>query len=673
MKYYNIMKNTQLTTILFLFFIATNAQIVNTAPYILTISEAKQWTTTGATASTDLIATVPLANRFENTDTQFNPLLSNQMKIAYLPDGMNNFGNYFGEQSQFNLYNFTHWQYIDKLVWFGGTASQTLQLPSSPWVNAAHKNGVKVLGNVFFAPNVYGGSTATLTTFLEQDTSGNFIIIPKMIQMMQYYNFDGWFINEETGTNAATAQLMYAFVRNLTAQAELVGKEVIWYDSMIINGSISYRNRLDTNNSVFFQNDQDANTSNGFETKVSSSIFINFFWNGTTYPNASRNRANLIGRSTYDVFTGVDIWPGRNQADFETGGNSWMGYLFDATNVPYTSLGFFAPNCLYNSSQYSNFNNDANDYDAFFGSERHLFSGFDRNPQTSDLTGFKGVCNWVPETSSIMNFPFESNFCTGNGLKKFVDGVQVSANSWHNMNNQDILPTWQFAFSQNNILAANWDFNDAYNLGSSIKVTGNVPATNAVDLMLYKTKLMATNDTKIDVAYKSIFDMQYTAKLLIVFNNEPNVKYEFDINDVSSVDWTLKTIDLSAYSGREIASIGIRFNSTVALNNFVFNLGKIKAYNLPNLNSNTFSQNNNSIIVSYPESNKIDFTINIANTKFVAYTIYDIGGKFISSNKIELDNNNKFALSTNNLISGNYLISFSSLDKKIVTKKIMVK
>jgi endo-beta-N-acetylglucosaminidase D len=168
------------------------AQIINTAPYILTVDELKQWTSSGPTASTDLIATVNLAPRFTNAATQFNPALSNDMKIAYLPDGMNNFGNYFGEQSQFNLYNFTHWAYIDKLVWFGGTASQTVQLPSSPWVNAAHKNGVKVFGNVFFAPTVFGGSTATLTNFLEQDGGGNFIAVPKMMAIMHYYNFDGW-------------------------------------------------------------------------------------------------------------------------------------------------------------------------------------------------------------------------------------------------------------------------------------------------------------------------------------------------------------------------------------------------------------------------------------------------------------------------------------------------
>src|SRR4051812_39973363 len=215
------MMKTKITLALFVISCSSLfSQIINTAPYILTVSELKQWTSTGTTASPDLISTVSLAPCFTNSQTQFNPSLTNDMQIAYLPDGMNNFGNYYGEQSQFNLFNFTHWAYIDKLVWFGGTASQSIQIPSSPWANAAHKNGVKIFGNVFFSPTAFGGTTATLTNFLEQDGGGNFVAIPKMIAIMQYYNFDGWFINQETATNSATAALMYSFVKELTAQAE---------------------------------------------------------------------------------------------------------------------------------------------------------------------------------------------------------------------------------------------------------------------------------------------------------------------------------------------------------------------------------------------------------------------------------------------------------------------
>ena len=227
----------KITLLSLLFCGSVFSQIINTAPYILTVDELKVWTPDGPTASTDLISNVPLAVRFTNPDTQFNPALNN-MQVAYLPDGMNNFGNYYGEQSQFNLYNFTHWAYIDKLVWFGGTSSQSVQIPSSPWANAAHKNGVKIFGNVFFSPTAFGGSTATLQNFLEQDVNGQFVAIPKLVAIMQYYHFDGWFINQETATNATVAASMHDFVRDLTTAVEAVGKEVMWYDAMVLSGAV---------------------------------------------------------------------------------------------------------------------------------------------------------------------------------------------------------------------------------------------------------------------------------------------------------------------------------------------------------------------------------------------------------------------------------------------------
>lgn len=662
-------------TLLTLLLIGTHSfsQIINTAPYILTVDELKQWTTTGATASTDLIATVDLAPRFINTVTQFNPTLSNDMKIAYLPDGMNNFGNYFGEQSQFNLYNFTHWAYIDKLVWFGGTASQTVQLPSSPWTNAAHKNGVKVFGNVFFSPTAFGGSTATLTNFLEQDIDGGFVVIPKMIAMMQYYNFDGWFINQETATNATTAILMHDFVRDLTAQAELIGKEIMWYDAMRLNGSVGWQNRLNANNSPFVQDDQDVDGS--FETRVSSSIFINFSWGSNAFPTASRTRANLIGRSQFDVFTGADIWPGRNQGNFETNGNNFMSFLHENATTPFTSLGLFAPNCVFNNSTYTNFNNDPTDYASFYNAENHLFSGDDNNPGIVDATGFKGLCNWIPEASTITNLPFFTSFNTGHGTQKFFQGALFSSESWHDMNQQSIIPTWQWAFSENNLLAANWDFSDAFNGGNSLKITGNLPANHAVDLMLYKTKLINTQQS---FDFGIFFRNQAVdphMKLLIVFSDEPAQKYEFPLVFTLTSEWTGSAYSLTnSFAGREIAMIGLRFESDIAVPDYSINIGEINI-NEGILGTGSFSKDNHYITVSYPAyaSNNILFNINWPSSSKLNYTLYDLQGKAVRLNSISLNGSTNYSIETSGLATGTYMAKFTNEKNITETKKIIVK
>lgn len=644
------------------------SQIINTAPYILTVDELKAWTQDGPTASTDLISHAPLATRFTNPDTQFNPAL-NDMQIAYLPDGMNNFGNYYGEQSQFNLYNFTHWAYIDKLVWFGGTSSQTVQIPSSPWADTAHRNGVKIFGNVFFAPAAFGGSTATLQNFLEQDGSGNFVAIPKMIAIMQYYNFDGWFINQETATSAAVAVLMHDFVRDLTAAAEALGKEIMWYDAMRLTGAVGWQNRLNVNNSPFVQDDQDVDGT--FETRVSSSIFINFFW-GVSFPPMSRTRAITIGRSQYDVFTGADIWPGRNQGNFETNGNTFMGYLHENTYTALTSLGLFATNCVFNNSIYTNFNNDPNDYDSFYAAENRMFAGADGNPAIIDATGWKGFGNWVPE-ASVIAADFESHFNTGHGLKKFTDGVLTSTLPWHDMNQQEILPTWQWAFQPAGPLTAKWDFDDAFTGGNSLKVSGNLAGT--YDLMLYKTNILIVNNpgeiNTLSVLFKCPDLANPKMKIVIVFADQPEQRYAYTPNIGPVVSgWKKGTIFLADHPGRHIAMIGVRFESETLINDYAINIGGV-AVEGNTLATESYDLKSAWVKVSYPE-HMAQFTINWKNASSIDFDVFDMTGRKTQSGSIPLNGTTQYQLKQP-LSAGAYVIKFRDTSNNIVTRKFVVR
>lgn len=660
--------------LLIVFNISARSQIINEAPYILTVDELKAWTQTGSTADPSLIATEDLASRFINPVTQFNPNLSNDMEIAYLPDGMNNFGNYGTEQSQFNLYNFTNWSYIDKLVWFGGTADQTVQLPSAPWANTAHKNGVEIMGNVFFAPNAFGGSTATVLNFLEQDTNGDFLVIPRMIDIMEYYNFDGWFINMETNTTPTAGQLMYEFVRDFTAQVEALGKDVMWYDAMLLNGGVNWQNRLTENNSVFVQNDEDNDPGNGFEQRVSSNIFINFFWSTSSFPSASRDRANVIGRSSFDVFTGVDVWPGRNQSPFQTGGNIWMSLLHENTTTPFTSLGLFAPNCVYNNSIYSIFNTDPSDYANFYSEERHMFAGADRNPALEDATGFKGYSNWIPAISAIQELPFETNFNTGHGLKKFTEGVETSSNPWHNMNDQDILPTWQFAFSENNVLSAAWDFENAYNGGSSLKIDGNLLANEAIDLTLYKTKLLLTADLKIDIVfnYSEIDNTQMS--LLLTFADNPTETVQMSVAAGTAPGWFGRTLSLDAFMGRELTTIGLRFFASEAIPNYAINIGNMKVHDGIGLGLDENELIANAVTLIYPSNhpNYIELQLNTSLEGTLKTTIYTMQGRQIETETIS-ENSANHQIFTGGLSKGIYLLKVVDERGNSVVKKMLVR
>ncbi len=654
------------------FTICVNAQIINEPPYILTIEELKDWTEDGPTADVSLISSEPLAQRFENTATQLNPELNANMEIAYLPDGMNNFANYGEEQAQFNLYNFTNWSYIDRLVWFGGTASQTVQLPSAPWTNAAHRNGVKVLGNVFFAPVAFGGSTATLNNFLEQDADDNFIVVPIMIEIMQYYNFDGWFVNQETSTNPTTAQRMRDFLEALTTAVEALDKEVMWYDAMLINGTVGWQNFLNGNNSRFVQDNEDGDSSNGFEQRVSSNIFINFFWNSSALPNASRNRANTIGRSSFDVFTGVDVWPDRNQAPFETGGNNWMSLLHEDPTTPYTSFGLFAPNCVFNNSQYSTFNQNPNDYINFYSEERHMFAGADRNPRLVDVSGFRGYSNWVPASSTITQIPFETNFNTGHGLRRFEEGNEISSNPWHNMNEQDILPTWQFAFSENGALTGNWDFDNAYSGGSSLRIEGDLDANSPIDLLLYKTQLSISGESFLDIVYNQEDSNGASLMAVISFVDETINDALFFVDETNDSGWTGESFDLSAFAGEEIATISLQFLSTSGVTDYGINIGQIRVQDDGPLALNENSQIVNEVTAHYRSNGDIILHINWDSAKDLSYTVYSIDGRQVLGGTIDQQSQQAFHLPTERLSGGAYLIQVNDRNTS-VTEKLIVR
>lgn len=547
------------------------------AQWTLSIDELKIWTPSGPLAYESLIATVPLAQRFENLDSQLCAQCSNDLEIAYLPDGMTNFASYSQEQPFFNLYNFTNWAYIDRLVWFGGTAKKAIQIPSSPWVNAAHKNGVKTFATVFFAPSEFGGSTESLKGFLTKNSQDQYVSIAPMLAMMEYYNFDGWFINQETNTDSATAAAMYNFLKELTTKVEGLGKEVIWYDAMLLDGSVKWQNELNFKNSPFFQNDEDNLVSSGYEERVSSKTFINFFWSGANMPSSSKSHAVTIKRSEFDVFTGVDLWPSRNQEPFETGGNTWMNWLYKEDFIPSTSLGLFAPSVVFNNTRYSNFVNDPSDYKNFYASERRLFAGTDQNPQIQDKKGFKGLANWIPATSAIRTLPFETSFNTGHGLKKFEKGVQIASKPWHNMNNQDVLPTWQFAFSSND-LSASWDFFDAYNGGNSLKIIGNLLAYRPVELALYKTQLTLTHQSNIDLTFKNKRSDDSQLSFVLYFQSRPEKEVVINIPKQPEGRWLSQTLSLAGYAGETLISIGLRFETSQDIDEYYLMLGELKVY-----------------------------------------------------------------------------------------------
>lgn len=567
-------------------------------PFALSISELKNWTSTGPTADAANVSSEPLATRFTQTNTQLNPSLSNSIKILAAPDGINNKGNYTVEQSQFNLFNFTHWPYIDVLNWFGGTASLSVMIPSKPWIDAAHKNGVKVIGSLFFAPTAFGGSSATVAQLFQKDGAGDYLAADKLIEIAQYYGFDGWLINQETSTTSQNATDMRAFMAYLQNNKPS-DMEIHWYDAMIESGPVSWQNTLNSQNDAFFQDGSQ---------RTSDAIFTNYNWNSSRVTQAA-SHATSLGRSPFDVYTGADMWPDRNAQTAFTN-TSWIDAIFNGNSNPKTSIALFATNLTFD--KFNNFSTNPTDVLNFYDTEVRLFSGDNRDPTTTG-SGWKGIANYVPARSSITNLPFETNFNTGHGQIFSTNGSQISKN-WHDLSKQEVLPTWQWAFEGGTGLNASFDFSTAYNGGSSVKITGTGSGTHI--LRLFKTQLDITNDSKIDLTYKKGSTGATNMKVAVVFSDNVSTWVTFDAGNSPTNGWNTKTIDLSTYSGKQMVLMGIQFEA----GSTSMNLGQIKIHDGPGGGNTHAVANFNANPTTIETGQTVTFTNASVNASSYAWT-----------------------------------------------------
>ncbi len=538
-------------------------------PYVLNVDQLKNWSSTGPTANANNIATVPLAQRFTATNSQLNSNLNTDIKVLSAPDGINNLGNYMTEQNQFNLFNFTHWQYIDVLNWFGGTASQNIVMPSAPWVNAAHKNGVKVIGSVFFAPTAWGGNSAVIDNFMEQDANGNFIAADKLIEIATYYGFDGWLFNQETSTTLAVATAMRTFLAYLQ-ENKPAGMEIHWYDAMIETGPVIWQNQLNSLNDAYLQDLENLK-------RTSDAMFTNYNWNSAYVQNSS-NYTTVLGRSKFDVYMGADLWPDRNaQPAFDD--VTWIDQIFNGGNIsdPLTSIALFATNFTF--AKFNNYRNDPTDVQNFYDTERRFFSGDDRDIDQADVSGkWKGMGHYIPAKSVITSLPFKTSFNTGHG-RLFATEGNATVRDWHDMAKQDILPTWQFSLTGNSALTPNFDFGQAFEGGTSLNISGSLNAGDSNRLKLYKTKLGISPITKIDLTFKMGAAIPSNTKLMLSFSDDPNNFITMDLGDSPDNGWHTKRIDLGQYNGKEIAVFGFEMLSSSAVSNFNINIGQIKIHN----------------------------------------------------------------------------------------------
>lgn len=459
-----------------------------------------------------------------------------------------------GEINNFLGYQPTYWQYMDKLVYWAGAASEgIINIPPAPSTDAAHAQGVKSLGNIFFPPSAFGGQQAWVREMLTQ-VNGKYIFAIKLYELCKYFNFDGWFINEETGgsSDAEWAGFFRDFYE-AAAQDNNTTVELQWY------------NALRTPNETILR------------TNLNTSQFLEYGAVGDYRHYASR--LNCTQEQTFSkIYAGVQC--------VNSGHTGWMYYLNSAmpsSGEHVGSLDLFCPEVgIWERPAKQAFKSPSRNHGTeahaigktVFDNEEDMWVNLNSDPSsTTSPYSWKGVSSRVLERSAITSMPFLSDMGVGNGKHRFVEGAIAGTADWYHSGMQSILPTWRWWIENRGNLQVAIDWDNAYNVGSSFKISGTLSSGDHL-MRLYKTQISVTAGGIYRVVYKSSSTFELEAKLSTTSSVDPNITLT-PATTTTKNGWTVADFDLSSLNGQTIYMLALNLKAGSEITDFAMNLGQI--------------------------------------------------------------------------------------------------
>ncbi|MFJ8079355.1 endo-beta-N-acetylglucosaminidase [Streptomyces sp. NPDC096205] len=508
----------------------------------ITWRSLKSWR---AAEDTDLpfnASTVPLAPRF--TPAPANATARDaQARIQSLVSFGPTSGNPSQGSATADYYALTHWAYIDELVFWGGSSGEGLILaPNAPIVDAAHRHGVRVLGNIFLPPAAYGGQLRWTRDLVQKDAAGRYPLAARLVEVAAAYGFDGWFVNAETGGgDPALGAAMLGFLRELKSLAAARGQRVTWYDAMTVNGTVSWQGGLTSQNEPFFL--------------AADDMFVDFRWTAARLASSGQ-RAERLGRSRYELWAGVDVE--------SNGWNSTVNWdaIVPAQSPDVVSLGFYRPEWTRNHLPA-----DGRAPGDFHAADDRFWTGRSADPSRPDPADpWRAPAVVVADRSTVTSVPFASVFNTGHGLRWYEEGRVTSTAPWNHLGLQDRLPSRRWAVHTEGgggaRPAVNFDFADAWCGGSSVLLAGELDAPVVLDV--YATRLpVGVDGVHTVVELTDRIDEGAVKVELAVATAEPSTPGStppyrfFPVNSANT--WHTTTVQLTGLTkGDTIHALGVR-------------------------------------------------------------------------------------------------------------------
>lgn len=438
---------------------------------------------------------------------------------------------------------FTMWNYATE---FGSWNHGFFTAPGS-WVDAAHKNGSRIMSGMFMFDGAFNGEEddKEWADFISKtDASGKYIYAEPMINALMFFGHDGLTYNWEA----------FKF-----KEAGVIGFHRALYKLA------KERNFTDYNSIIYYHGYLSLNSGNreyvyGTKDEPIHQMFLNY--SGRNFTN---DMASSYSYAENQCGGAERLFAGTHIAELS---NNWQRLKSPgAEKINVILWGEHTCNQIYNHVKGANDDEWQKNYQMY---QERFISGSNQNPATrpdymearnttysSDIANFCGMAEFIPEHSTLAK-PFLTHFNIGNGDFYYYHGVKRTDGGWYNMASQDLVPTYRWlvynAGSEvvNSALKAEFTHTDAYVGGSSLKLKGDVTSTGA-DVVLYKSQVQLGTNPFAKVAVKKITGDATVA--LIVRVNGAWQEYAVD---ATSTSWKEVQVKLDNLNGGTIERIGLR-------------------------------------------------------------------------------------------------------------------
>ena len=465
---------------------------------------------------------VPIARRVTlPAATQANPKLDARPEILSLNpfynqliDGAPRIGD--------TRYGFDQRPYITRFAQYqdyvaGWIGAQNIANPA--YVDAAHRNGSLGLG-IIFQP-YFSPTPGAVVDFVARDASGNYAVGDKLVDLAEYFGYDGYFVNIEgltiTHGQAGDLAAMFDSMHERARGKRMPAFYLQIYDAIWTNGKGMYEERFDKHNAGWVE-----------PQKRVDSIFIDYAWpenfsqpeyaHTADYVAPSVALARRRGLDPFQVlFFGLDI-----QEENDGVHANALDYYADQV-IPLNgeepalaSLGLFAQSDRMISRTRAELGAQASDPSIFeraiYVADRQFWSGRAQDPAvpatpvhptvtevvSPEWIPQYGIADFIPERTVISNLPFTTRFNTGRGDHFFLAGRLAAERDWYNLSVQDILPSWQWwtrdlsgSTGVPGLLGVDYDDTLAYDGASCLRIDGQLNATSSTEVRLFKTAVDA--------------------------------------------------------------------------------------------------------------------------------------------------------------------------------------